>query len=94
MGVDVYMVIVDPKGWVVEERWIGRSGVRDRVHEVLPRPPDHEECAFASWGRLTVPEAVQICEAHYADGLTPADVEQLANEFPAERFWWALTMDW
>ena len=94
MSVNVYMVIVDPKGWVVEHRWIGQSQVRNKVYQVLPRPPDHEEGAFASWGRITAPEAVQICEAHYANGLTPADVERLASELPDDRFWWSLTMDW
>jgi hypothetical protein len=94
MAVDIYMVIVDPGGWVVQQRWISGRGVRDRVHEILLRPPDHEKHGFASWGRLTVPETIQICQAHYLDGLTPTEAEQLANKFPADRFWWALTMDW
>ena len=37
--------------------------------------------------------ASRISELHYADGLTPAEVEQLAVEFPVERFWWAMWID-
>jgi len=95
MAADVWLIMIDPAaGAVIATRWIGRNGVRDRVHEVLHRPPDHEDTGFASWGNITVLEASLISEAHYADGLTPADVEQLAAELPVERFWWALRIGW
>ena len=94
MAADVFAVIIDPTtGAVVTERWIGGTQVRERVSEVLRRPPDHQAAGFFSWGSITVFEASRISEVHYADGLTPAEVEQLAVEFPVERFWWAIWID-
>jgi hypothetical protein len=95
MAADVYSVIADPAtGAVVSHRWIGRSSVRDRAREVLQRVPDHEATGYFAWGRVTVSELAQISEAHFADGLTPSDVERLAVEFPTDRFWWALHIDY
>jgi hypothetical protein len=91
----VHLVIIDPAaGAVVADRWIGGHGVRDRLHDVLQRSPAHNDVGFASWGNITAHEASRISEAYYSDGLTPADVQQLAIELPAERFWWALYVDW
>ncbi len=95
MAADVQLVVIDPAaGAVVAQRWIGSNAVRDRVHEVLRRPPDHQSIGFASWGNITVLEASRISEAHYGDGLTPADVAKLALELPSRWFWWALYIDW
>jgi hypothetical protein len=94
MAADVFAVIIDPAtGAVVAERWIGHNQVRERVYEVLRRPPDHEAVGFFSWGHITVSEVSRISEAHYEDGLTPGEVEQLAVELPVERFWWAIWID-
>ena len=88
MAADVFAVMIDPTtGAVVAERWIGGNRVRERVSEVLRRPPDHEAVGFFSWGRITASEASRVSEVHYADGLTPAEIEQLAVELPVERFW-------
>jgi hypothetical protein len=95
MAADVYIVIADPATRaVVAQRWVGGNRVRDRVHEVLGRPPDHEAVGFASWGRITESEARRIAEAHYADGISPTGVEQLGVELPGDRYWWAVWIDW
>ena len=95
MSAYVCLLIVDGDlGTVVSERWVGGNGVRDQLLQELGRPPDHHRCGFASWGRITIPEASRICEAHYGDGVSPADVEQLAIEFPGDRFWWIFHVDY
>ena len=72
MAADVYIAIADPATRaVVAQRWVGWNRVRDCVHEVLVRPPDHEAVGFASWGRVTESEARRISEAHYAEGTAP-----------------------
>jgi len=87
------MIFEPESGAVVMHRWIGQSGPRERAREVLQRPPDHEATGFASWGGITVAEASCICETDDEGGITPAEVQQLGVEHPAERFWWALYVD-
>jgi hypothetical protein len=95
MGADVNVVIIDPtEGAVVFDGWIGRNATRDRVHEVLRRPPAHQATGYASWGEVTAVEARHISETHYAEGVGPTDIDALALAFPSERFWWAVIVDY
>jgi len=95
MAPDVYMLIADPAmGAIAASHWIGRSGVRDRVGEVLQRAPDHERIGYLAWGGVTADELTRICEAHHDGGLTPIEVERLAVDFPCDRFWWAIWIDY
>jgi hypothetical protein len=94
MSASVYSMLADPAtGAIVSSRWIGGNSVRDRVREVLQRPPDHEASGFLAWGHVTVAELTAITDAHHYEGLTPSDVDRLALEFPADRFWWAIWID-
>jgi hypothetical protein len=94
MSASVYSMLTDPvTGAVVSSRWIGGSSVRDRVREVLQRPPDHQAPGFLAWGHVTVAELAAITDAHYDKGLAPSDVDRLAQELPADRFWWAIWID-
>jgi hypothetical protein len=95
MSADVYLSIIDPDAGVVVERyWIGGNHVRDLVPEVLNRAPDHSERGYASWGTVTAVEAILISEAHYVDGISPAQVAQLAAARPDDRYWWAVDIGW
>jgi hypothetical protein len=95
MAADVYIVIPDPTTRaVVAQHWVGGNRVRERLHEVLGRPPDHEVRGLASWGNITESEAHRVAEAHYANGISAVGIEQLGMEWPVGQYWWAVWIDW
>lgn len=95
MASDVTLRVVDPVSQaVVIEAWIGGGATRDRMHELLRRPPDFVKHGWESWGSISPEEALSIAETHNASGASADDVERWLVRYPTADYWWIVEHDY
>jgi hypothetical protein len=75
-------------------RWIGGRGTVERARELLGREPVPSPAGPEYWPDLSASDVVKLAEVRYSAGLTSAEVERLAAEFPDARYWWILEHDY
>jgi hypothetical protein len=95
MGSDLRLLIFEPgRGVVVRARWLGMRGTLERLHEVLARPATTSGQGWDCWTDLSTKEVLRIAEASYADGASPAEIDELARTFPTPPHWWMILRDY
>ncbi|MCB9689081.1 MAG: hypothetical protein H6738_23295 [Alphaproteobacteria bacterium] len=94
MAADVALVVLDvARGVVVVDGWLGMGRTRTRLEEVVARPPDATEDAWASW-RVTPAEARAVAEASYAGGASVEQVDGWISTYGGLDFVWWATVSW
>ena len=95
MASDINLLIIDPERCaVVVSSWVSLGRTRDRLREVLQRPPDFSNAGWECWGSIDASEALSIAEEHYGGGATPDDVRLWGALYPTARYWWIFDHDY